>query len=108
LISLSQRDTITGKFKIRLTEHLNNILLRDSTNTKIGLVLSTNVNADYIERTGGIGTFIGAEILNSDDDVTEIPASALITPRGTVLYGSNSNVPEGKRLKFKIFFTEPD
>ncbi|MFI1744929.1 DUF4270 domain-containing protein [Thalassobellus sediminis] len=96
IISLSQRDTILGKYKIRLTEHLNNILLRDSTNTKIGLVLSNNVN--YINN---------AEILNSNDDVTGIPAAAIISPRGTILYGSNENVPENKRLKLKIFYTEP-
>ncbi|WNH13805.1 DUF4270 domain-containing protein [Thalassobellus suaedae] len=96
LISLSQRDTILGKYKIRLTEHLNNILLRDSTNTKIGLVLSNNVN--YTNN---------AEILNSNDAVTGIPAAAIISPRGTILYGSNENVPDNKRLKLKIFYTEP-
>tara|TARA_R110002050_G_scaffold94765_1_gene197075 strand:- start:58820 stop:60457 length:1638 start_codon:yes stop_codon:yes gene_type:complete len=96
IISFSQRDTILGKYKIRITEHLNNILLRDSTNTKIGLVLSNNVN--YTNN---------AEILNSNDDVTGIPAAAIITPRGTILYGSNENVPENKRLKLKIFYTKP-
>ncbi|MGA1225919.1 MAG: DUF4270 domain-containing protein [Tamlana sp.] len=103
IISLSQRDTITGKFKIRLTEHINNILLRDSLNTKIGLVLSTNVNIDYNTSNGSFNT---AEILNSNDDVTGIPASALITPRGTILYGSNSSVPENKRLSLKLYYTE--
>ncbi|MCF7559748.1 DUF4270 domain-containing protein [Sabulilitoribacter multivorans] len=97
VISLSQRDTITAKFKIRLTEHLNNILLRDSTNTKIGLVTSFNVNYNST-----------VQILNSNDEVTQIPAANIISPRGTILHGSNSNVPEGKQLKFKIFFTEPN
>jgi hypothetical protein len=96
VISLSQRDTISAKYKIRLTEHLNNILLRDSTNTKIGLVLSTNVNYT-----------VSSKILQSNDAVTAIPAAALITPRGTILYGSNDNVSEDKRLKLKVFFTEP-
>lgn len=97
LISLTQRDTITGKYKIRLTQHLNNILLRDSTNTKIGLVLSNNVN-----RTEN------AQILNSNDEVTAVPAAAIISPRGTILYGSNAQVPEEKKLKLKIFYTEPN
>ncbi|MFI1772839.1 DUF4270 domain-containing protein [Thalassobellus citreus] len=95
LISLSQRDTILGKYKIRLTEYLNNILLRDSINTKIGLVLSNNVN--YTNN---------AEILSSDDDVTGVPAAAIISPRGTILHGSNSN-NDDKKLKLKIFYTEP-
>lgn len=96
IISLGQRDS-TGKYKIILTEHLNNILLRDSTNTKIGLVLSNNVNYTATNK-----------ILNSNDNVTEFPAAALISPRGTVLYGSNTSVPEEKKLKFKIFYTEPN
>ncbi|MDD7884695.1 DUF4270 domain-containing protein [Flavivirga sp. 57AJ16] len=99
IIHLSQRDTVQKKYKIRLTEHLNNILLRDSTNTKIGLVLSTNVN-----------NTASAQILNSnDDDLTGIPAAAILTPRGTVLHGSNENVlPEGRRMTLKVFFTEPE
>lgn len=95
VISLSQRDTIKGSYKIRLTEHLNNILLKDSTNTKIGIVLSTNVNYTA-----------NAEILQSNDNVTAIPAAAIITPRGTILHGSNENVSEAKRLKLKVFLTE--
>lgn len=95
IISLSQRDTITGKFKIRLTEHLNNILLRDSTNSKIGLVLSNNVN--YTNN---------AKILNPTDEVSNVPAASVISPRGTVLHG-NQSATEKKRLKLKIFYTEP-
>ncbi|NJX15985.1 DUF4270 domain-containing protein [Tamlana crocina] len=95
IISLSQRDTITGKFKIRLTEHLKNILIRDSTSTKIGLVLSNNVN--YINN---------AKILNPTDEVSNVPAAAIISPRGTVLHG-NQSATEKKRLKLKIFYTEP-
>lgn len=83
------------KYKIHLTEHLNNILLRDSTNTKIGLVLSTNVNYNN-----------NAAILKSADNVKKIPAAAIITPRGTVLHGANSNNPETK-MKLQVFFTEP-
>ncbi|WP_299548351.1 DUF4270 domain-containing protein [Seonamhaeicola sp.] len=96
VISLSQRDTINKNFKIRLTEHLNNILLRDSTNTKIGLVLSTNVNV-----TGN------SEILKSEDDVTGIPTATILAPKGTILHGSNENVPDGQRMILKLFFTDP-
>jgi hypothetical protein len=98
LIHLGQRITDengVSKFKIRITQHLNNILIKDSTNTKLGLVLSTNVN--YVSTSS---------ILNSQDMVTGVPASSIITPRGTTLYGSNVNVPENKRMSLEIFFTE--
>lgn len=97
IISLSQRDTISGKYKIRLTEHFNNIILNDSTNTKIGLVISNNVNYTTT-----------AEILNSEDEVTAVPAATYISPRGTIVHGSNKNIPDDKRLKLKLFFTEPN
>jgi hypothetical protein len=95
VFSLSQRDTLQAKFKIRLTEHLNDILLRDSTNTKIGLVLSNNVNYTT-----------NAKILNSNDAVTAVPSAAIISPRGTVLHGTNSNVA-GKKMKLEVYYTEP-
>ena len=98
IIHLGQRvtdDNGVSKFKIRITAHLNNILLKDSTNTKIGLVLSTNVN--YVSN---------ASILKSGDQVTGIPAASVITPRGSILYGSSQNVPVDKRMSLKIYFTE--
>ena len=98
LIHLGQRITDengVSKFKIRITEHLNNILLKDSTNTKLGLVLSTNVN--YVSTSS---------ILNSEDIVTGVPAASIITPRGTIIYGSNENVPQDKRMLLQIYFTE--
>lgn len=98
-VHLGQRlsgDDGAPKYKIRITEHLNNILLRDSTNTKLGLVLSTNVN--YITT---------ADILKSEDDVTAVPAAAILTPRGTILHGTNENVAENRRMKLEIFYTEP-
>jgi hypothetical protein len=97
-VNLGQRftdDNGVSKYKIRITEHLNNILLKDSTNTKIGLVMSTNVN--YVSN---------ASILNSNDIVTGVPAASIITPRGTILYGSNENVPEDKRMSLELYFTE--
>lgn len=98
LIHLGQRVTDengVSRYKIRVTEHLNNILLKDSTNTKIGLVLSTNVN--YISSSG---------ILNSKDNVTGVPAASIIAPRGTILHGSNDNVPDDKRISLEIYITE--
>jgi len=97
VISLGQRiedEKDDFKYKIRLTEHIKNILLKDSTNTKIGLVLSTNVNYTNTSR-----------VLESGEAVTGIPAAALLSPRGTVIYGTNAS--DDKKMKLKVFFTEP-
>lgn len=96
ILSLGQRNPNKLAYQIRLTEHLNNILIRDSTNTKIGLVLSSNVNITN-----------GSKILNSNNTVTEVPSTSIITPRGTVLHGTNSNVPANKKMALEIFITKP-
>lgn len=88
----------TYKYKIRLTEHIKNILLKDSTNTQLGVVLSTNVNS-----------VSQARLLNSDaDEVTTLPSGAVIESKGTILYGSTTNVPEGLRVKLDIYYTDTD
>ncbi|MHA7942645.1 DUF4270 domain-containing protein [Formosa sp. 3Alg 14/1] len=100
IIHLGQRleNGSTYKYKIRLTEHLKNILEKDSTNTKIGLVLSTNVN-----------NTLNARILDSEGDVvTTIPEGAILTPKGTILHGSHSSVPSNLRAKLEIYYTEPE
>ena len=101
IFSLGQREESTGKYKIRITEHLNNIIQNDSTNYQLGLVLSNNVNVTSRAIT-----------LNSTDDVTAVPTVSIISPRGTILYGSNDAIDaidvngENKKLKLKVFFTE--
>lgn len=83
------------KYKLRLTEHLNNILLRDSLNVNLGLYVSTNVND--IQR---------ADVLNSPDEYA--PSGTVLSPRGTALYGTSQNVPSDKKVQFEIYFTEPN
>ena len=69
-------------------------MFNDSTNTKLGLVLSNNVTYTT-----------NAEILNSEHTV---PAASIITPRGNVMYGSNDNVPADRKMKLEIYYTEPN
>ena len=91
-------DQDNNKFKIRITEHVNNILLNDSTNTKLGLTLSTNVNI-----------FDNSEILTTDenDELKELPTSTALTPKGTILYGSNTTMTN-KKVKLEIYYTQPN
>jgi hypothetical protein len=100
VIHLGQRlpaETSPKRFKIRITEYVNNLLKNDSTNTKLGLVLSTNVN--IVQNT---------KVLNGENqDVDVVPAGSTLSPKGTILYGSNSNVPEEKRVQLEIFYSEP-
>ena len=84
------------KYKIRITEHINNIIVRDSTNAKLGLTLTPNISIVGLRE--GVG---------SDMQGIDYPVAATVSPLGTVLYGSNvSNEFEDKKLKLEIFYTE--
>lgn len=83
------------KYKFRLTEHLNNILLRDSTNVKLGIYVSTNVN-EILQATA-----LEYEEINTN-------SGEVLSPRGTVLYGTRQNVPDNKKVKFELYYTEPN
>lgn len=87
------------KYKIKITEHINNLLLRDSTNTKLGLAVSGNVNLE--------SNFPQYDVLTTGTAEEAIPVSSIVSPRGTILYGNMIN-DEEKKLYLEIIFTEPD
>lgn len=85
------------RYKIRLTEHLNNVIRLDSTNVKLGLVASSDI------RVIGSGQ---VETGTTDDEF--VPTISIMNPFGTVLYGTTIASPEDKRLKLEIFYTIPE
>ncbi|MBA6152127.1 DUF4270 domain-containing protein [Gelidibacter gilvus] len=90
------------KYKIKITEHIKNLLMKDSTNVTLGLAVSTNVNLE--------GSVAQGSILNSDGNaVKKLPVSSILSPKGTVLYGNNTAASdENKKLYLEIFYTEPN
>lgn len=88
------------KYKVRITEHVNNLLIRDSTNIKLGLAISGNVNLE----NGNDQYDIITDEFNLLD---KLPTSSIISPRGTVLYGNNT-AEEDKKVQLEIFYTEPN
>lgn len=96
------------RYKFRITSHISNILKRDSTNVKLGVYLVSNMN----QVTNSFGGTINSKIqgVNSDDDdstINAIPAASILSPKGTILYGSG-NLPVGQKAEFEIFYTEPE
>jgi len=93
--SLEKENNKGVKYKLKITNYINDIIIRDSTNVTLGLSLSADLS-----------------IVNSKNavlDMTEqdLPVSATITPLGTVLFGNNvSSEEEEKQLKLEIFYTE--
>jgi hypothetical protein len=87
------------KYKLKITEHINNLLLRDSTNVELGLTVSLNVNLEEL--------FTQRQVQTIDDSDVTIPISSIISPRGTVLHGSNSE-DQSKKVYLEIYYTEPN
>ena len=85
------------KYKIRITEHLNNLILRDSTNAKLALGVISDV--------ASVQNF---KILDGSESENKRLASGIIlSPKGTILHGNLSADIE-KRPKIKIYYTEPE
>ena len=91
------------KYKIRLTNHVMNLVSNDSTNVRLGLVV-----------TESIGITSNAKLKNSisvANPFNKYPSAAVYNPLGTVLFGNNIPVTDPnyeKRLKLEIYYTKPD
>lgn len=83
------------KYKVRLTGHLNNIITKDSTNVKLGLLVSSNVGAVDMKK-----------LQQYDQDVKGIPSGNILSPKSVVVHGSNTS-DEHKKVKLKVYYTEP-
>ena len=85
------------KYKVRITEHLNNLILRDSTNAKLGLAVISDIAS--VQNFG---------ILDEEESNNKSLASGIIlSPKGTILHG-NLSFDSEKRPMIKIYYTEPE
>lgn len=87
-------------YKIRITNQIRNLIKnKDSTNVKLGLVV-----------TGDINTYASYRFENQGGSVKQLPKSSVMSQLGTIIYGSrgSANVPEDKRLKLQIYYTKPN
>ncbi|NNF18413.1 MAG: DUF4270 domain-containing protein [Flavobacteriaceae bacterium] len=92
---LVEEDDKGLKYTIRITEHINNIVVRDSANAMLGLTLTSDIRLSTVR-----------DVLLPGDTMGEIPEMSVISPLGTVLYGSEVPANEDKKLKLEIFYTE--
>lgn len=91
------------KYKIRLTNHMMNLISKDSTNVRLGLVVTESI---------GVAT---NAMLKTPIPVAnpffKYPSAAVYNPLGTVLFGNNIPVTDpnyAKRLKLEIYYTKPN
>lgn len=94
---LQDEDGADPFYRFRITEHVKNIVNNDSTNVKLGLSLTANVNS--------------AALVTAFDEMTEeiqVPQAAHYYPFSVVLHGANLPAEEqDKRIRLELIYTEP-
>ncbi len=102
-------------YKVNITNHIRSLIkyggigvTKDSTNVRLGLVVTENIaNAYNYNLNSPFTSGTGSNLFQTK----YIPMMSTTNPLGTVLYGSN--IPAGdpdynKRLKLEIYYTKPD
>ncbi len=84
------------KYTIRITEYINDLIVRGKENATLGLTITSDIR--FVNSR--------ATILEGAEE-GKIPRLSVVNPMGTVLYGSNVSAgDEDKKLKLEIFYTE--
>lgn len=82
-------------YKIKISEHIKNVLRKDSTNIKLGLVVSSDISSSVITET------------EDSKYIKSIPYSSVINPFGTVLIGPNPDPSNySKRMRLNLYYTK--
>ncbi|WPR72109.1 DUF4270 domain-containing protein [Flavobacterium sp. NG2] len=89
-------------YKFRITNHVRNLIQKDSTNIKLGLVVTeaiSNITSVKLKTATPITT------------ISQAPQASVMNPLGTILFGNNIPVSDpnyDKRLKLEIYYTKPN
>jgi hypothetical protein len=91
------------RYKIRITNHLRNLINKDSTNVKLGLVVT--------EAIGIVSNLKLKTPVIAGIPLDRAPLGSVMNPLGTVLFGNtipSTSSDYDKRLKLEIYYTKPN
>ena len=84
------------KYTIRITDYINDLILRDADNVSLGLTITPDIRIFNI-----------SSAMLDDGTEVDIPVAPTISPLGTVLFGSNvSEANAGQKLQLELFYTQ--
>lgn len=84
----------SDKYRIRITNHIRDLVDKDSTNVNLGIAITSDIRNYGMMKT----RTDNAELNNS------VPLTKITDPRGTVVYGSTPEAGEN-RMYLKIYYT---
>ena len=83
------------RYKFKITDHINRVVRKDSTNVELGLVVNSHaVNIANLKAK------------TSEQENILYPTAAILNPFGIVLHGSESKDNEANKLELEVFYTE--
>lgn len=87
------------KYKVRITNHLRNMIINDSTNVRLGLSVTEDIRNVEL-----------AKLRTPNSNSKTAPKMSVASPTGTVLYGTNNTTGQDYkyRLKLEIYYTKPN
>lgn len=105
-------------YKVRITNYLRSLVkngnvtnVKDTTNVRLGLVVTENIlnaSSAYLKSPFNYLEINPLSGMLENKSSKYIPVMSVINPLGTVLYGTNSNVPDDKKIKLEVYYTKPD
>ena len=94
---LEYQDGKPYRYKFRVTQHINNIIRKDSANVVLGLVVSADIK----------NTLTKKAFMNGSSEVFLYPVASILNPLSTVLIGSHPVEEfESLRLKLELIYTD--
>ncbi len=97
------------RYKIRITEHINNILKEavgsEKENVRLALVITEDINNPnyrFLKTPANAPSFS-----DNTKKLKTFPVGAVVNHLGTVLYGNNSGITAND-VKFEIYYTKPN
>ena len=83
------------RYKFRITNHVNSIIRKDSTNYTIAISTANGINSIAYKRAQ-----------TSDQEFINYPSISILSPLGVVLHGSGGDEIDSSQTELEIFYTE--
>lgn len=95
------------KYVIDITQHITDIIKKDSTNVRLGVIVTEGISVlgnSFLKTK-----IIDPSPINSARTFDRLPRSSVMSSLGTILFGNipSTSADYEKRLKFEIYYTKP-
>jgi hypothetical protein len=97
------------KYKVILTDYIRGLLKNDIVNVRLGVSVAQLTSNVKFKKTKDAPVYdIWKGLSLTEKNTYFFPESSVISPLGTILYGSGAAVQDDKRLKLEIYYTKPN